>query len=112
MKRVLILSGDSLFGLGIRGLLSQEAELTVVGYETDLDRAIERLDELEPDVVLLDQERWPGEPPAQLMGSLGLEKETLVIGLSTRTNTICSYRRAMRPVNRLEDLMEAIMLRS
>lgn len=54
MTCILIISNHRMFGSGLNSLLSQEAELEVVGQERDLGQAIDRLDEYDPDVVIFD----------------------------------------------------------
>jgi DNA-binding NarL/FixJ family response regulator len=54
MRRIFILSSHPLFGQGVESLLRQEAGLIIVGQETDADKALERIKEIRPDVVILD----------------------------------------------------------
>ena len=60
MKRIFVLANQSLFSRGVEILLRQDKDMELVGAETDVDRAIERIKALCPDVVLLEQ-----EPPAR-----------------------------------------------
>jgi DNA-binding NarL/FixJ family response regulator len=53
MMCVLIVSSHPLFGQGVESLLRQEAGVEIVGRETDVDYAIERIKELQPDVIIL-----------------------------------------------------------
>jgi DNA-binding NarL/FixJ family response regulator len=54
MKRIFILSSYPLFGQGVESLLRQETGLEIVGRETDVDKAMERIKELRPDGVIID----------------------------------------------------------
>jgi len=106
MKRVLILSRWRLWGRGIENLLCQEAGLQVVGCEIDLDKALERIRELQPDVLVLDSD----DPAPEVLRILRQEVGTKIIGLNPEDNTMCIYRGEQREVRRIEDLVEAICL--
>jgi len=51
--RVFVLSGPSLFGNGIEGLLCEEPGLEIVGRETDPGQAVRPIRESHPDVIIL-----------------------------------------------------------
>ena len=104
MKRVFILSSHPLFSQGVESLLRQEPGVDIVGRETDVDKAIERIKELQPDVVILDN----GDPTPEVMCILREGVGTKVIGLNLQDNTICIYRGEQRVVKEVEDLVEAI----
>ena len=106
MKRVFILSSHPLFSQGVESLLRQEPGVDIVGRETDVDKAIERIKELQPDVVILDS----GDPTPELMCILREGVGTKVIGLNLQDNTIGIYRGEQRVVKSIEDLIEAIEL--
>ena len=107
MKRVFMLSSHSLFGQGVESLLCQEAGLEIVGRETDADKAIGRIKELRPDVVIVDS----GDPtcdPAPVVMRILREGGIKIIGLDLQDNTLCIYRGEQRVVKCIEDLVEAI----
>lgn len=108
MKRVFILSSGSIFGQGVQCLLSREAGLDIVGYETEWDTAVERIKDLQSDVVMLDQDRWPGDLAPELMSLREQGARIRVIGLSLQANALCCYSKETRDVQQVEDLMEAI----
>lgn len=108
MKRVFILSSGSMFGEGVRRLLGREAELEIVGSETNLSAAIERIGELQPDVVILDQGHWVTELALDLIKLRERGAEIKVIGLSLQSNALFYYSREIRIVQRVQDLLEAI----
>ena len=97
-----------MFGMGVKRLLDSGTELDVVGSGMELAESVERIKELQPDVLILDKDRWPGELPAELVGLLEQGSGIKIVGLSLQDNTICSYRKEMRVVKAVEDLMEAI----
>ena len=104
MKRVLIVSSHPLFGRGVESLLRQETRLDIVGWEADIDKAVERIRELQPDVVILDS----GDPTPEVLRILREGLGTKVIGLNLQDSTMCVYRGEQRVVKRIEDLVEAI----
>ncbi len=108
MMRVLILSNHPLFGQGVESLLRRETGLEIVGRDADVDKAMERIKELQPDVVILDS----GDPSCTLtpavMRILREGVETKVIGLNLQDNTICIYRGEQRVVKEVKDLLEAM----
>ncbi|MCI0519318.1 MAG: hypothetical protein L0Z70_03580 [Chloroflexi bacterium] len=57
-QRVLIASSHPLFGLGLRSLLlaRQKEDVEVVGVFSNLEEATAALDELNPDLVILDHD--------------------------------------------------------
>jgi DNA-binding NarL/FixJ family response regulator len=108
VKRVFILCGSSLFGEGVRQLLGRTADLEIVGFGSDLRAAIESIRELQPDVVILDQDLWPNEPGSELVLLREGRSETRYVGLSLAANTLRRYWSEARTVQRGEDLVEAI----
>lgn len=108
MKRILMLSSHPLFSQGVESLLRREPELEIVGRETDVDKAIERIKELRPDVVIVDS----GDPEIDaesLMGYLLQHKLGVnVVGLSLANNTIAVYRKEQIAIAAVEDLIKVI----
>jgi len=108
MRRVFILSNHPLFGQGVESLLRQEARLEIVGQETDVDKAVERIKELQPNVVILDCAEPACDPTLAVMRILREGLETKVIGLNLQDNTMYIYHGEQRVVKEVKDLMEAI----
>ncbi len=108
MLRILMVSSYPIFSQGIEKLLCDEAELEIVGRETDFDRAIERINLLQPDVVILDGADSTCEATAAAMRILKERWGTKVIGLNPEDNTICVYREERRIAKSVTDLVQAI----
>ena len=108
MRRVFILSNHPLFGQGVESLLRREARLEIVGQETDLDQAVERIKEIRPDVVILDCAEPACDPTPAVMRILREGLGTKVIGLNLQDNTLYIYRGEQRLVKEVKDLIEAI----
>lgn len=108
MTRVFIISSHLMFAHGLESLLRRETRLDVVGQEADEQKAIERIKELRPNVVILDSSKPPFEPVPTVIRILQESPGTNIIGLSLQNNTLYIYRATQRVVLNLEDLMEAI----
>jgi DNA-binding NarL/FixJ family response regulator len=108
MKRIFILSSYPLFSHGVESLLRRETGLEIVGREADADEAVERIKELQPDVVVLDSGAPACDPTMAVMRILREGVGAKVIGLNLQDNTMCIYLGEQRVVKEGKDLMEAI----
>lgn len=108
VKRVYVLSRQCMFGKGLEALLSQEAEIEIVGQGADLSTAVECIHEHKPDVVIvnLDDPELDLSPAVRciLRERLGIS----IIGLSLLDNKISIYRGQEQQIQELEDLFRAI----
>jgi len=107
MKRIFMLSSHPLFSQGVESLLRRETGLEIGGREADADKALERIKELRPDVVVLDSADLH-DPMLVVMRILREGVGARVIGLNLQDNTMCVYRGEQRMVKTVEDLVEAI----
>ena len=101
--RVFILSSQSLFGLGIENLLRQAA-VQVVGRESDLDRALQSIQELAPDVIILNSADTSCYPSATVFRLMNETVGTRIIKLNLKDNSVCIYREEQRQVEEVGDL--------
>ena len=108
MKRVFMLSTHPLFSQGVESLLSQETGLEIVGREIDVNKAIERITEIRPDVVILESSDPAGDPTPAVMRILREGLGIKLVGLNLKDNTLCIYCCERRVVKGIEDLVEAI----
>jgi DNA-binding NarL/FixJ family response regulator len=108
MKRIFILTSHPLFSIGVETLLQDDAGLELVGRETDPDRAIERIKELKPDVVILDTEQATCNSEPVLMRIFQEQLGIHVIELNLQNNRICIYHEEQRIIRQVEDLRQAI----
>jgi DNA-binding NarL/FixJ family response regulator len=53
MLRIFIVSSYLMFSLGLENLLRQDKEIKILGQETDREKAILKIQELQPDVVIV-----------------------------------------------------------
>jgi DNA-binding NarL/FixJ family response regulator len=108
MKRIFMLSSHPLFSQGVESLLCREAGLQIVGREMDLERGLDRIRELRPDVVIVDGVDRTRDPTPTVMRILRERLGTRVIGLNLQDNIVCIYRSEQRIARGVEDLLEAI----
>src|SRR5689334_20710361 len=107
VKRVFIFSSNPLLGHGIEVLLCQEASLDIVGIETDLDCAMERITALQPDLVIVDASDSDATRALLMMRILkGLGP--CVVGLNLQDNNIWIYHGECRTVRDVSDFVRAI----
>ncbi len=110
MKQVFIISRHRMFASGLESLLQQESgdEIVVVGQETDLKQAIEKIEALQPDVVILaDNETWEDSLPA-VFYILREKSVPKVIGLNLNNNNLFVYEARQGIAKNVKDLITAI----
>ena len=108
MKRVFILSKQSMFGVGIEALLSQEEQIEIVNRDMDLSASLECLRKTDPDVVMINCDDPDPELTSAVMDILRERLGICVIGLSLRNNQISVYHGEKKDVRQVEDLLKAI----
>jgi len=107
MKRIFMLSSHPLFSQGVESLLRRETGLEIVGREADADKALERIKELRPDVVILDSADLC-DPMPVVMRIFREGVGAKVISLNLKDNTMHVYRGEQRVVKEVHDLVEVI----
>ena len=108
MKRIYMISTNPLFSLGIEALLHQNTEFEIVGRETDIDKGIECIRILRPDIVIVDHEYSSCTQSPGLMKILDAGLGIKIIGLNLLANTLCIYRGEQKSAYQVEDLLQAI----
>jgi DNA-binding NarL/FixJ family response regulator len=108
MKRVFILSKQSMFGVGIEALLSQEEGLEIVSRDTDLSASLECIQKTDPDVVIINCDDPDPELKSIVMDVLRDRLGICFIGLSLQNNQISVYHGEKKDVRQVEDLLKAI----
>jgi cyclic pyranopterin phosphate synthase len=108
MKRVFIVSSHPLFSEGIENLLRREEGLQIVGREKELDRSIEQIRTLQPDVVIVDSSDSDANRGMIMMRVMKEELRTCVVGLNLNDNKIYVCRGEQRTIEELKDFLESI----
>jgi DNA-binding NarL/FixJ family response regulator len=108
MKRVMILSRQTVFWWGIKSLLQKKARCDIVAWETELDQALEQIHKLRPDVVLVEREDVHADNLGLIHRILNVRPKISVISLSLEENGFSLYRKERYVVDDVEDLIHAI----
>ncbi len=109
MKRVFVLSRRSLFHQGIETLLTQEAELEIVGQDTEPGAAVECIHAFNPDVIILNLDDPEPDLSSPVLCVLREKTAIRIVGLSLRENKICVFQGEDKQIHQLEDLFDAIL---
>lgn len=108
MERVFILASRPMFGQGVKSLLDQEADFQIVGQEASIEKAILRIKDLQPDVIILDNHDIPKASLDAIAHILRMTGNARVISLSLKQNTMHIYHAAQKIVSDPADLTSAI----
>jgi DNA-binding NarL/FixJ family response regulator len=108
VKKIIILSRQSMFGQGIEKLLSQDEGFKIINEEINLDTLVDTAQKVNADVIILNcDDPGMGLPPAiscMLRERLGI----CLIGLSLNDNKMCIYRGENKQILEVDDLLQAI----
>ena len=109
MTQIFIISNHPMFGRGLESLLRQDNRLDVMGQEADLERAVERIKNLRPDVVIVDNSGPKQQAiPAAVLQILDENSGTKVVGMSLQGNHLSIYQATQRIISSVEDLINII----
>ncbi|HWQ84970.1 MAG TPA: hypothetical protein VN363_10410 [Anaerolineales bacterium] len=108
MVRVFVLSKNSLFGAGIESLLGQVAQLDIVTPPEDMASLEERIQECQPDVIIVNCDDPKDELTSAILCALHERLDIRVIGLSLRDNNLFVYRGEQKQIVQVDDLLHAI----
>lgn len=108
MKRVFLISHCSILTQGLESLLDKEPELTVVGWEADLEKALRQIRALQPDVVIVEDGDPEGVRALAVLRILQWTTGTRVIGLNLTDNTIFIYEGEQRVITEVTDLVAGV----
>ena len=97
-----------MFGDGLKSLLSQTTRVKIVGQETNIDRAIEQVKKIQPDVIILDSDDAVYALTLMLRRVLQPQSTIKVIGLNLNSNDLYTYQTSYRVARGAEDLVELI----
>ena len=105
--RIFVLSNYLMFARGLESLLSQNAQLQIVGHGTEIDQAIEQIRSLQPDVVILDSSGFSQEEP-EVMSLFQAKEDLRVLGLSLQDNSLYIYQATQKSLQSVDDLLTVI----
>ncbi len=108
MIRILLISRYALFSQGIQSLLRHQGGFEILGCESNPSYAIERIKDLEPDVVIADHRDAAWDPASLTMRILAEGVATVVVGLDLESNTVHLYHQQRRMAKGVGDLVDLI----
>ena len=104
MKRVILLSGHSLFGIGIESLLLQEDDIKIVNWDKQLCDLVECTRKNKPDVIIINCDDPIQDFTPAILFALKEKFEMVIIGLSLSHNQATVFRGIQKQIINLEDL--------
>lgn len=106
MKRVFIVSRRSLFSQGIHALLEQQSDLEIAGWECDLDLAVQRILETQPDLVLLISTGGHSKLGMKGQRLMQAGSEAVIMELRLQDTRVCIYRGELKMINEVQELLQ------
>ena len=106
--RVLVLSDESLFTLGVQKLLGRYPTLEMLSCDPDVEDIAAHLESLQPDIVVLNTAQQQGAQAAEWLQILRDRPGIKLLGLSLEDSTICIYHGETQQVKEVGDLLRAI----
>jgi chemotaxis response regulator CheB len=107
--RVLVVSEQPLFGQGIEAWLRQQRGLDIIGWEAETGKVIENIQQLQPDVIVLDTSTFAKDPTTALLQLLSSTCEGAIIGVDLRDNSISIFggeQQVTQPVGALLRILQ------
>lgn len=108
MKRVFMLSSQLMFSRGMENLLGGQADVEIVGHESDAAQALKRIHDLQPDVVILDSKDLASASSRVVASILKEAPDAKVIALNLTNDQIRVYHGEQRTARCVDDLLEVI----
>lgn len=108
MKRVLLYSPRSLFAQGIQNLLDAAPECQVIGWESDLEKAVERIQELQPDTILVVNRSASDSLVSIGQRFLKVGGNTKIIELNLEDSKGCVYIGEWFVIQNFDDLVKMV----
>ena len=106
--RVLVLSDETLYDLGVRSLLSRYPTLEILSCEPDADKVTACLQSFQPDIVVLNTAQQQVANAAEWLQILRDSPRIKLLGLSLEDSTVCIYHGETQQVREAGDLFRAI----
>lgn len=105
MKRVIVLSGLSLFGIGIESLLSNEDGIEIMTWNKKVCDVVECIRKNNPDAIIINCDDPTQDITPAILIALQERFEMLIIGLSLSNNSATVYRGVQKQIVCLDDLL-------
>lgn len=105
MKKVIVLSGLSLFGTGIESLLSRDDEIEIVTWNKKGCDIAECIRKNNPDAIIINCDDPTHDITPAILCALRERFEMLIIGLNLSSNSAIVYRGVQKQIINLVDLL-------
>lgn len=106
--RIYILTPHTLLTRGVELLLDGRPSFEVVGTDTEVQRSLDEIERLRPDVVILGHGNGPSVSLDDVSRVFGASPGTAVISMGANENVLHVYQDDPVTVANVEDLVEAI----
>ena len=108
MTRVYLISRCGLLGGGMESLLQQQPGIEIVGRDGSVDRALEEIRRLHPDVVVVG-DCGPDEDALPLASRiLQVQTDIRVVAMNSQNEVLAVYSGERRPARDLDGLLAAM----
>jgi DNA-binding NarL/FixJ family response regulator len=108
MLNVFIVSSHLMFSHGLENLLQEDAEINVMGQETNMEQAIKQIKKLHPDAIIIYSDDVQLTSRLTIVEILKASPDTKVIHLSLQNNVFYVYQATQWVATSLDDLLQAV----
>jgi putative dimethyl sulfoxide reductase chaperone len=108
MKRIYMLSRQPMFSQGVENLLMQQPGLEIVGRETHVEAALQKIYALQPDIVILDSKDMESAPASIITSILKGAPCSKIITLNLENDRVRVYLGEQRSARTIDDLLEVV----
>jgi cyclic pyranopterin phosphate synthase len=108
MKRVFIFSRNPLFGGCVEALLQGDEGLHIVGREKELDKAMEQVRTLQPDVIIVDSKDLSASRELAMSCVLKQGLQPRIVGLNVQDNQVFVCKSELSTIVEVKDFLETI----
>ena len=108
MNRVFVFAKWTLFSQGIKHIFDTDSQITIVGWESDIEKAMQGIQETQPDVVLnITQDKSASHTlTCENLTKSGVK--TKLIEISLQDANIYIYQGEQRTITEIKDLIGMI----
>lgn len=108
MKKIIVLSKQSLFGDGLISLLSKETDLELIKLDQKLDDVVSMIQVKNPDAMIINCDDPPQDISQAILFTLKEKYNLKIIGLSIANNQVTVFRGEQKKILHITDLMNVI----
>jgi len=106
--RVLVVSSSPPFAQGMGEWLREQLDVEIVGQESGIEEAAQRIEQLQPDLILLEMDQDARDRSGALMRFLRNGLDTQIIGVNLQDNCISFYYKDRWVMQKVGDLLQVI----